>query len=301
MVMISVIMPVYNSDKYISESIESILNQTFHNFELIIINDGSTDSSSKIINSYRKNDSRIIFIDRATNKGLPYTLNEGLSKANGKYIARMDSDDISLPQRFEKQFNFLENNKDIYLVGSSYIVFNNQSIKKIVIHPVNPIELAYKCVSNTYFCHPSIMFRIDIFKNGIKYENIRTEDFKFISQVTRIYPCANLKEPLIKYREHNSNYSYVYKYEQIEINEVITKENICYLFRKKSIIKQYFNYRLFKNKSISQYIYCYFIDVIVIFKTLIVYKKLIYVKYAIILIIKILINNFKRLFTRLIK
>ena len=93
--LVSVVMSVYNSEKYLKEAIESILNQTYTNFEFIIVNDGSTDSSLDIIQEYMKKDERIVLISR-DNKGLPYSLNEGIEKAKGKYIARMDADDISL-------------------------------------------------------------------------------------------------------------------------------------------------------------------------------------------------------------
>jgi len=116
-VKVSIVMSVYNAQKYLDEAIESILNQTYSNFEFIIINDGSTDKSLEIIENYAKKDSRIIVINRE-NKGLIYSLNEGIRKANGKYIARMDADDISLPQRLEKQVEFMEKNKNIGICGT---------------------------------------------------------------------------------------------------------------------------------------------------------------------------------------
>ena len=107
-ILVSVILPVYNAQKYLEEAIESIINQTYTNFEFIIIDDGSGDNSLNIINKYQKQDSRILVITRE-NKGLVYTLNEGINQAKGKYIARMDADDISLSNRFEKQIELLEN------------------------------------------------------------------------------------------------------------------------------------------------------------------------------------------------
>ncbi|HIP11775.1 MAG TPA: glycosyltransferase family 2 protein, partial [Arcobacter sp.] len=100
--MVSVLLSVYNGEKYLDEAIESILNQTYQDFEFIIINDGSTDKSLEIIEKYKKEDNRIVVISRE-NKGLIYSLNEGISQAKGKYIARMDADDISLATRFEEQ------------------------------------------------------------------------------------------------------------------------------------------------------------------------------------------------------
>src|SRR5688500_15226048 len=117
---ISVVMSAYNSDKYIAKAIESILNQTFKDFEFIIINDGSKDESLKIIKRYGKKDKRIVLIDNKKNLGLIKSLNKGLKIAKGKYIARMDSDDIAMPQRFKIQLDYLDKNRNIFLVGTSF-------------------------------------------------------------------------------------------------------------------------------------------------------------------------------------
>lgn len=301
MIDISVIMPVYNSEKYISEAIESILNQTFKNFELIIINDGSTDSSNQIIKSYLTIDSRINYINREINKGLPYTLNEGLLKVKGRYVARMDADDISLPDRIESQFNFFESNKEIYLIGTSYIVFNSNGIMKTVSHPTNPIELAYKCISNTYFCHPSIMFRSEILRNGLKYESVEAEDFKFISEIIRIYPCSNIKKPLLRYREHNLNRSFTVKKELFNSIKSTTEENINILFKNRKNRLIYKQYRLNENKTIFQYLFCFILDIYIIMKIFFRYNKFKYFGYSITLLINILTSNIRRLIIKITK
>ena len=112
--LISVVMSVYNGEKYLKRSIDSILNQTFKDFEFIIINDGSTDKSLEIIKSY--DDDRIVLIDQE-NKGLTKSLNIGIKTASGKYIARQDADDVSLPDRLKKQVDFLEVREDVVLLG----------------------------------------------------------------------------------------------------------------------------------------------------------------------------------------
>ena len=120
--LISVIMSVYNGEKYLVQAIDSILNQTYQNFEFIIIDDCSTDNSSHILQEYAKKDSRIKIIKKEKNigiKGFIENLNLGISIAKGKYIARMDADDISLPERFQKQVNFLEKNSDFSLCFSN--------------------------------------------------------------------------------------------------------------------------------------------------------------------------------------
>ena len=117
-------MPAYNAEKYIAESIESILSQTFTDFEFIIINDASTDSTKEIIESFQ--DSRIILINNEQNLGVAKSLNIGIATAKGKYIARMDADDISLPERFQTQFNFMEKNPDIDICGSWARMFGDK-------------------------------------------------------------------------------------------------------------------------------------------------------------------------------
>ena len=107
---ISVVMPAYNAEKYIGESIDSILNQTYGDFEFIIINDGSRDSTKEIILSY--SDNRIVYLENEINSGIVVTLNKGLKYATGEYIARMDADDIAVAERLEKQIEFMEKNKD---------------------------------------------------------------------------------------------------------------------------------------------------------------------------------------------
>ncbi len=124
---VSVIMSVYNGDKYLREAIESILNQTFTDFEFIIVNDGSTDNSLEIIESY--DDERIKTINNKKNIGLTKSLNKALKFAKGKYIARQDADDVSLPNRFEKQVEYLDSHPEVALVGTSvYLIDENGKI-----------------------------------------------------------------------------------------------------------------------------------------------------------------------------
>src|SRR5665647_1469233 len=118
---VTVLMSVYNSESFLAEAIDSILGQTFKDFEFLIINDGSKDKSLEIIKNRAKNDPRIRLISRP-NKGLVKSLNEGLAKARGEYIARMDSDDISLKTRLKKEVDFLDSHPDVGMVGSNYTI-----------------------------------------------------------------------------------------------------------------------------------------------------------------------------------
>lgn len=115
---ISVVMPVYNASQYLAEAIESIVSQTFTDWELIIIDDGSTDDSKLIIKRYAQSDKRIRYYKNEQNMGVIRTLNKGINLSTGKYIARMDADDISLPTRFDTQYRFLENNADVAMCGT---------------------------------------------------------------------------------------------------------------------------------------------------------------------------------------
>ena len=167
--LISVVMPVYNGGVYLKEAIESILNQTYKNFEFIIIDDGSTDNSLSIIKEYAFNDNRIIVVDRE-NRGLITTLNEGIDLAKGKYIARMDADDISLPTRFEKQFKYMEQN-NLDICGGDFIIIDEKG--KEIKHSVVPKsfkEIVLTLGFNVPFAHPSVFIKKSfLIKHKIKY------------------------------------------------------------------------------------------------------------------------------------
>lgn len=202
--LISVILPVYNGEKYLKEAIESILNQTYTNFEFIIIDDGSKDSSLEIIRDYEKEDERIVVVSRE-NKGLIATLNEGIEKARGKYIARMDQDDISLPQRFEEQLKYMiTNNLDI--CGGNYLIIdqNSKTISTSEV-PESFSEILLTMVSNVPFAHPSVMikkFFLDDkkLKYGINgYKNAEDLDL-WINMYNQNARFGNVKKRIIKYR-----------------------------------------------------------------------------------------------------
>ena len=225
---ISIIMPVFNGSAFLNDSIGSILNQSFTDFELIIVNDGSTDNSASIISGFQKDDPRIIFINRPDNKKLPYTLNEALSIAKGKYIAIMDCDDISYPNRLEIQYRFLEENKDISIIGCGYQVFNEQGAFLTVYNPSGCINLAYKFLSNSYFCHPTVMFRRNVIEKSGLYEDHEAEDFCFFSKILRNYKGTNLQVVLLKYRENPANRS-ISSHDPIEKSaEQIYSDNYFY-------------------------------------------------------------------------
>ena len=200
---ISVVMPVFNGEKYLKEAIDSILNQTFTDFEFIIINDCSTDKSLDIIQSYK--DKRIKIINNKINLQIAESLNKGIRIAKGKYIARMDADDIALTNRLKVQYEFMEKNKDVGLCGSSVIVFNEEST---YIHrcPTYYDEIKVLQLFNSTFCHPSVMIRKDILtKYNLSYEKEYEgmEDYQLWLNMSEYTKLANISEPLLRYRKHN--------------------------------------------------------------------------------------------------
>lgn len=201
-ILISVVMPVYNAEKYLDEAIQSILTQTYNNFEFIIINDGSTDKSLEIIEKYKNQDERIILISRE-NKGLIYSLNEGINKSKGKYIARMDADDISLPERFQKQIIFMEANSEIGVCGTWLEVFGEGRKTTFWKIPLINKELKLKLIFSVPFAHPSIIMRKEIIdKYGLRYKEQykNAEDYKFWLDFSKHTKFANISQVLLRYR-----------------------------------------------------------------------------------------------------
>ncbi len=198
---ISVIMPVYNTEEYVWEAIESILNQTFSDFEFIIIDDGSSDTSWEIIQKYAKKDKRIKALQNEWNKGISYTRNKLISLTTTNYIASQDSDDISTPQRLELCYNFLENNKEYAVIGGNNIIINenweeiwnrkySNSIKNIILKK-SPLS------------QPSTMFKKDIFEKIWWYDNNLNygEDYDLRLKIFANWnKIKNLQKDLLKYR-----------------------------------------------------------------------------------------------------
>lgn len=198
---VSVVMPAYNAEKYIQEAIDSILNQTFTDFEFIIIDDGSTDRTVDIIKSYT--DPRIRFYQNEQNMGVASTLNRGLDLSTGEYIARMDSDDISLPERFDKQVAYMDTNPGVAVVGAGIQLFGAKHGKRLFSPDYErlKVDLLFGCC----FAHPAVMMRSACFGNEkVQYdENFnKMEDFDLWVRTAEIYEMASLQDVLLKYRIH---------------------------------------------------------------------------------------------------
>lgn len=200
--LISVVLPAYNAELYLKEAIDSVLAQTFTDFELIIINDGSKDSTEKIILSY--NDERIVYVKNEQNLGLIGTLNKGISLAKGKYIARMDADDLCFPERFEKQIKFLEGNPDYVICGTSAYRFENTIDEGRAFNvPLDNESIRIRLFFNSCFIHPSVMFRTKVVKDNhlIFNEDFKyAEDYYFWIDLLKFGKGFNFKEKLLYYR-----------------------------------------------------------------------------------------------------
>jgi glycosyltransferase involved in cell wall biosynthesis len=237
-------MSVYNGEKYLREAINSILNQTFTDFELIIINDGSTDDTLKIIKSYK--DPRIVLVSRK-NKGLVASLNEGINKAKGKYIARQDADDVSLPNRLEKQLSYIDSGENIVLVSSAFVMFSKNPDKPFATHYLIDDDSLLKRIINVKnpFAHGATMFKRDAAIRAGLYRDvgpiedydlwIRLMDsgqFMFINQVLycwRINPegitqtKADEQQAAAEYRAASLNVSSAPKLNSIKLIKVFNK------------------------------------------------------------------------------
>ncbi len=263
---ISVIMPVYNGEKYLKEAIDSILNQTFTDFEFIIINDGSTDESETIIKSY--NNEKIRLINNQINSGLTKALNKGLGIARGRYIARQDADDISMSNRFEIQYNFLKSNPNIALIGGWAKIIDEKG-KQIRDEkkPLSFEEIKFHILFQNPFIHSTIFFRKDIIQKigGYSEKYKHAEDFELYSRlIKKDYSITNIPIFLIKYRIHKDSICQTPKTREIqkETTEKIIFDNINnYL----TINNRNFNIICHKEKIIS---------VKKLFKAMIIYKRI---------------------------
>jgi glycosyltransferase involved in cell wall biosynthesis len=253
--LVSVLMPVYNAEKHLADAIESILNQSFTDFDFLIINDGSTDSSEEIIFSYL--DSRIRYIKNETNLKLIKTLNKGIQLCTGKYIVRMDADDISQPERIQKQVAFMESNPEFGVCGSWFEAFGDVN-NKIIQYKETHDEIITKMLYQCHFCHPSIIIRKEVFEDNVMYfdENYpHAEDYDFYLKVSKKWKLYNIQEALVKYRIHEQSVSVKYKSFQVENSLNIKKRFFSDLSTDVSDLEsrtfEYLNYQDYTNVNLE--------------------------------------------------
>ncbi len=225
---ISVILPVYNCEDFILESVNSILIQTYNDFELIIIDDASTDSTVSVLEKIK--DNRIRLIKKKANTGYTNSLNMGLQLANGKYIARMDGDDISLPDRFKKQVQCLDGNPDVAVCGTWYQLSGTDIVNR---HPCESEDIKLALLETNSLGHPTVMFRKSVIEDlKLQYDPSMepSEDYDLWVRIIRHNKIINIPEVLLYYRSHMSQVSIVREIQQKAIAQKVRIKLIGYLY-----------------------------------------------------------------------
>jgi glycosyltransferase involved in cell wall biosynthesis len=203
---ITVLMPVFNAEKYLQKAVESILGQTLADFEFLIFNDGSTDGSADIVKHFT--DPRIHFFDSQKNYGYVYHLNEGIRLARGEYIARMDADDISYPERFARQVEFMDANPEVGVCGTWFHTIGHY--ESIVEYPIGNENLRVASLKYCAFSHPTVMLRKKVLlENSIYYDQsfLPAEDYYLWTILSQYCQIRNLPMVLLDYRIHEGQIS----------------------------------------------------------------------------------------------
>ncbi|MEN9389389.1 MAG: hypothetical protein RLY61_473 [Candidatus Parcubacteria bacterium] len=201
--LVSVLIPAYNAQKYIEESIRSTLTQTYKNLQVIIVNDASTDRTGAIIEQFRLQDSRIELITNTSNLKMSLSLNKGLAQARGKYIARMDADDISLPERISRQVAYMESHPEVGISGTSMKIVD-EDLQQIGIRSyyLTDAEIRKHIFKFSPFCHPSIIMRKDVLDKagGYEHEYNPAEDYELYFRLGMHSKFGNIPDFLLMYR-----------------------------------------------------------------------------------------------------
>lgn len=220
---LSIIMPLYNTEMYVAQAIQSLLSQTYTDFELIIVDDGSTDKSLEIVKSFK--DSRIKIMRNQQNQGIVFSRNRGLKEAVGEYIAPFDSDDIAMPDKFRKQIDFLKTHPDFGLIGSwiKMIDENGKFIKKKWRLFAKPEEIPAQLLFRNYFAQSSVVIRrealpVSGYENGFSFG----EDYRMWIDIAKKYKMWNYPECLLLYRVHSKNTT------SININNIEKHEKMIF-------------------------------------------------------------------------
>ena len=256
---ITVLMSVYNGERYLRESVDSILNQTYTDFEFIIIDDGSTDSTQSIIDEYAAKDKRIITMQNNQRIHLTKSLNLGLKKARGIYIARQDADDISLPERLKTQIEYMEKNSEVGILGTSaeYIDGIGKHIK-ISLKQTNRNIIGWELLFHNPLIHSSVIFKSELVRSLGGYDEgfLRSQDYALWSKCSSFTIINKLPNILLKHRTRYKPIHNVINIEKIPTSIRIMHNNIQTLLNKSIPIKNIKLLRLVKTsplKSPSEY------------------------------------------------
>lgn len=246
---VSVVMSVFNAEKYLSIAIESILSQTYVDFEFIIIDDGSTDGSLKIAQRYEQQDERVVLISRE-NLGLIASLNEGIDRSKGGYIARMDADDISMPDRLERQVKFIEEN-NLDVCGSATQGFNECKNLDIRLYPESDNDIKFTLMLRSPFAHPAVMIKKSALQ-GLKYRSNYqyAEDYMLWVELA-LARCrmGNIDKVLLKYRIHKDQITAVHN---THVQETANQISQYYLKNIDTSSEVFWNYVLEFQRSPSR-------------------------------------------------
>ncbi|MDF9844974.1 MULTISPECIES: glycosyltransferase [unclassified Paenibacillus] len=226
---LSVLMPVYNASRFLRQAVESILCQSYTDFELIIIHDGSTDNSLEILSHFT--DPRIKLIDNPVNCGIVTCLNRGFAAASGAYIARMDADDYSLPDRFKAQLEFMNLHPDIGVCGTQYRIIGEAKAESLIPKlPTDPDLLACTLLFHCCLAHPAVMMRRHVLErlDSPPYESSyeHAEDYRLWARLSGITRMTNLKDCHLLYRHHDAQISRTMSPEQLKQAERISLEQL---------------------------------------------------------------------------
>lgn len=248
-ILVSIVMPCYNVEKYFVEAIESILNQTYSHLEIILLNDGSTDRTFDLMNEYSLKDNRIKIIDNGRNIGLIKTLNKGVASSTGEYIARMDADDISEINRIEESLKILIRYPEIAVVSASTFIINMKGklIQRTVPKAIHYCPLKFVSFFSTPVVHPCVMARSAVLKEHQYHEDyIHSEDYELFTRLIFLgYKIYNSPEPLYYLRVNKASVSNKFETIQINTHTRISKENIEKYF---NITYEYFLHKVIINR-----------------------------------------------------
>ncbi|MBE2192951.1 MAG: glycosyltransferase [Anaerolinea sp.] len=217
---VSVLMSVYNGERYLREAVDSILNQTFTDFEFIIVDDGSTDGTAQILDSY--SDPRIVRINNEKNLGLAASLNIGIDRAQGEYIARMDADDVSLPHRFETQVKYMGNHPEIDFLGTNLRYMDENSIlseKRLYFEssPLSSTYLKWRLLWGNPLAHPTMLMRRSTLNHySLRYDPqfSSAQDYDLWTRAARVCNFVAISEVCLVRRKHTSSIASTRNYEQ---------------------------------------------------------------------------------------
>lgn len=260
--LISVIMPAYNAERFVFYSVKSVLEQTHKNLELILIDDGSCDKTSEIINQNFGHDARLKMI-KIKNSGVASALNIGFSLSCGKFIARLDSDDIAEPERLSLQIDFLIKNPNVGVVGSyARQIDENGSEYDLLKKPIHNYQLKWLTLFSNPFLHPSVMIRRPLLVQVRGYSIVKSEDSNLWSKLAHLTEYHNINKPLIKYRAHPNQVT--------KTNDLYGYINNLYVYRNKvdywkRLELPILSYEIFQNIRLKRRLNRYDLDLLIHF------------------------------------